>query len=115
MTEVNYVAVAARAWAAVDPLERWVNAAADGPTPLEETITEYLAGHDPFPADFGVEARWDEAWEPAVVIERTGLDEWLVEFDDGGQAWRDHHELRPKQKLPTRADPASPSESGSLR
>lgn len=30
------------------------------------------------------------------MIERTGPDEWLVEFDDGGQAWRDHHELRPR-------------------
>jgi len=27
------------------------------------------------------------------VIERTAVDEWTVEFDDGEQVWRDHHEL----------------------
>ena len=30
------------------------------------------------------------------MIERTAVDEWTVDFDDGEQAWRDHHELRPR-------------------
>ena len=93
-TEVTFVAAAARAWAASDPWERWVNTA-EGRTPLEETIGEYLALHDPFPAGSGVAVWQGGGWEVAFVIERTGLDEWLVEFGDGAQAWRDHHELRP--------------------
>ena len=34
-------------------------------------------------------------WESALVVERTAVDEWTVEFADGEQVWRDHHELRP--------------------
>ncbi len=28
-------------------------------------------------------------------LKRVGVDEWTVEYKDGEQAWRDHHELRP--------------------
>lgn len=89
------MAAAARKWAAADPLERWVNAATDGHTPLEETIAEYLGCHDPFPAGSEVEVWHSEGWEPAIIVERTDVDEWTVQFADGTQAWRDHHELRP--------------------
>ena len=32
--------------------------------------------------------RDETGWDRATIIERTGLDEWTVEYDDGGQAWR---------------------------
>lgn len=88
------MAAAALRWAAGDSWERWVNAA-NGRTPLEDTIQEYLICHDPFPAESEVEVLASGDWAPAVVVERTGVDEWLVELGDGAQAWRDHHELRP--------------------
>ena len=99
-SEINYVVAAAQQWAARDPLEQWVNAAPQGgKTPLEETVQEYLGSHNPFPDESVVDVlRRDETgWDQATIIERTGLDEWTVEYDDGEQAWRDHHELRPHQ------------------
>ena len=95
--ETNYVAGLASRWAGTDPMEQWVNAAPEGGrTPLEETIREYLGSHNPFPDESAVEVlRGDESgWEQAVIVERVGVDEWTVEYKDGEQAWRDHHELR---------------------
>lgn len=97
-SEANYVAAAAEQWAATDPLEQWVNAAPQGgKTPLEETIQEYLGKHNPFPDDSRVDVlrRDGTGWDHATIVERTAVDEWAVEYDDGEQAWRDHHELRP--------------------
>lgn len=97
-TEANYVAGLALRWAREDPLEQWVNAApAGGTTPLAETISEYLGDHNPFPDGTRIDVlrRDGDGWEPATVVERTAVDEWTVEYDDGEQAWRDHHELRP--------------------
>ena len=94
----SYVAGLAIEWAANDPLERWVNAAPDGPGPLEDTISEYLGSHNPFPDELRVDVLARDATAvllPATIVERTALDEWTVEFDDGEQVWRDHHELRP--------------------
>ncbi|MEJ1195094.1 tudor domain-containing protein [Pseudarthrobacter sp. CCNWLW207] len=96
--QANHVAGLALGWAATDALEQWVNAAPEGgQTPLEETISEYLGGHNPFPEESAVEVlRRDGAgWDQAVIVERVGVDEWTVEYEDGEQAWRDHHELRP--------------------
>lgn len=61
------------------------------------TIREYLGSHDSFPDEIAVEVlRGDgSTWEQAVIVERVGVDEWTVEYEDGEQAWRDHHELRP--------------------
>lgn len=97
MTQPNYVEQAAASWAANDPLERWVDAAPDGPSSIEETVGEYLGSQNPFPDCTMVEVldRDGKGWTPATVIERTAVDEWTVEFDDGEQVWRDHHELRP--------------------
>lgn len=97
-TEANYVAGLAIRWARTDPMEQRVNAAPDGGrTPLEETIREYLGSHNPFPDESAVEVFRGEGstWEQAVMVERVGVDEWTVEYEDGEQAWRDHHELRP--------------------
>jgi hypothetical protein len=94
----SYVAAGAIEWAANDPMERWVNAAPDGPGPLEDTIREYLGSHNPFPDELRVDALGRDAaksWVPATIVERTALDEWTVEYDDGEQVWRDHRELRP--------------------
>ncbi|GAB3868628.1 hypothetical protein GCM10028801_44900 [Nocardioides maradonensis] len=95
--EPNYVEQAAAAWAATDPLERWVDAAPDGPSPIEDTVGEYLGNHNPFPDGMAVdvEVRGGQAWEPAVIVERVGVDEWTVQYEDGKQGWRDHSELRP--------------------
>lgn len=96
--EDNYVAGLAAEWASTDPLEQWVNAAPHGgPTPIDETVREYLGDHNPFPDETAVEVlRHDQStWDPAVIVERVGVDEWTVEYNDGEQAWRSHHELRP--------------------
>ncbi|MCB0906929.1 MAG: hypothetical protein KDB63_07415 [Nocardioidaceae bacterium] len=95
--EPNYVEQKAAQWAATDPLERWVDAAPDGPSSIEETVGEYLGSHNPFPDGTRVDVlgRDGQGWTPATVIQRTAADEWTIEFDDGEQAWRDHHELRP--------------------
>jgi hypothetical protein len=96
--EANYVAGLAVRWARTDPMEQWVNAAPEGGrTPLDETISEYLGSHNPFPDESAVEVLNQEGstWEQAVIVERVGVDEWTVEYADGEQAWRDHHELRP--------------------
>ena len=95
--ETNYVAGLAMRWAETNPMEQWINTAPDGGrTPLNETILEYLGGHNPFPDESAVEVlrRGGPIWEPAFIIERVGVDEWTVEYPDGEQAWRDHHELR---------------------
>ncbi|MBB3045729.1 tudor domain-containing protein [Nocardioides soli] len=97
-TAPSYVAALAIEWAASDPLERWVSAAPDGPGPLRDTISEYLGGHNPFPDGLRVDVQGrDDAdsWVPGTIVERTAVDEWTVEFDDGEQVWRDHQELRP--------------------
>lgn len=96
--ETNYTAGLAMRWAETDPLEQWVNAAPEGErTPLAETVREYLGSHNPFSDESAVEVLRQEGsiWEPAVIVERTSVDEWTVEYEDGEQAWRDHHELRP--------------------
>lgn len=98
-TEANYVAGLALRWAQSDPLEQWVNAAPQGgTTPLEETISEYLGGHNPFPDELRVDVQDRDdpgTWVPGTIVERTAVDEWTVEYDDGEQVWRDHQELRP--------------------
>lgn len=106
-TEANYVAGLALRWARADPMEQWVNAAPQGgTTPLEETISEYLGAQNPFPDSSRVEVLGGlhrdapTVWVPATIVERTAVDEWTVEFDDGDQAWRDHHELRPYPRTP---------------
>ena len=83
--------------ARTDPMEQWVNAAPEGGrTPLEETIREYLGSHNPFPDEIAVEVlRGDGSTWDHVIAERVGVDEWTVEYGEGKQAWRDHHELRP--------------------
>ena len=95
--QTNYVEQVAGEWAANDPLERWVNAAPDGPSPLKDTVAEYLGAHNPFPDATSVDVldRDGHGWTRARVVERTATDEWTVEFDDGERVWRDHHELRP--------------------
>ncbi len=88
----------AQTWAAVDPLQRYVDDAPDGPTPLDELVAEYLADHDPYPVGTRVWAeRLTGEWEPAEIVERIANDEWTVQFDDG-TAWRGHVELRPYAK-----------------
>lgn len=106
-TEANYVAGLALRWARTDELEQWVNAAPQGgPTPLEESVTEYLGSHNPFADGSRVEVLGGlhrdapTAWVPATIVERTSPDEWTVQFDDGDRAWRDHHELRPYSRNP---------------
>jgi hypothetical protein len=102
-TEDNYVAGLAAQWASTDPLERWVNAAPHGgTTPIDETVREYLGDHNPFPDETAVEMlRHDHStWDPAVIVERVGVDEWTVEYADGEQAWRSHQELRPASASP---------------
>lgn len=93
----SHVAALAIEWAANDPLQRWVNAAPDGPGSLQDTISEYLGSHNPFPDELRVDvlARDEASWVPATIVERTAVDEWTVEYDDGEQVWRDHQELRP--------------------
>ncbi|MGC5168690.1 tudor domain-containing protein [Luteimicrobium sp. DT211] len=88
----------AQAWGALDPLQRYVDAAPDGPMPVDELVREYLDSHDPYPAGTRVSTRGLGAaaeWEPATILDRPGSDEWTVEFDDGATAWRDHTEIRP--------------------
>ena len=97
-TEANYVEALALDWARTDPWEQWINSAPKGErTPLDETVREYLGSHNPFPDDSAVEVqrRDGPGWDHAVIVERVGVDEWTVEYDDGARAWRDHHELRP--------------------
>lgn len=94
----SYVASLAIEWAANNPLQRWVNAASDGPGPLKDTVGEYLGDHNPFPDESRVDVLDGDAaaWVPATIVERTAVDEWTVEYDDGNRAWRDHQELRPR-------------------
>lgn len=97
-TEDSYVAGLAAHWASTDPLEQWVNAAPHGDrTSMEETVREYLGNHNPFPDETAVEVLRSDGstWDPAVILERVGVEEWTVEYDDGEQAWRSHQELRP--------------------
>ncbi len=99
----SHVAALAIEWAANDSLERWVNSAPNGPGPLGDTIGEYLGSHNPFPDESRVDVQdRDDAdtWVPATIVERTAIDEWTVEYDDGEQAWRDHRELRPHSPRP---------------
>jgi hypothetical protein len=97
ISDVNYVAGEALRWARQDPVEHWINAGPGDKTPIEETVREYLDQHNPFPDDIRVEVlRLDETgWDQATILERTGLDEWVVGYDDGQQACSDHHALRP--------------------
>lgn len=97
-TQVTWVAGQALRWAKGDAWEQWVNAAADGPSSVAETVLAYLEHHDPFPADSAVEVlrRDGDGWEPATVVERTDRNEWMIEYDDGMSAWRDQSELRPR-------------------
>ncbi len=98
----DYVVTLAIAWATRDPLERWV---LGGPQPLNlrpdeirEVVHDYLAEHDPFPAGTVVDVApsdgGDDTWSTAIVLERTHLDEWTVEYDDGFRVWRSSSELR---------------------
>jgi hypothetical protein len=96
--EEDYVAGLAAHWARTEPLEQWVNAApGGGTTSIDETVREYLGTHNPFPDETPVEVLRNDSssWDRAVIVERVGVDEWTVEYDDGGQAWRSHQELRP--------------------
>lgn len=102
----TYVAGLAAAWAATDPAQRWIYDAPDSPASAEgltadtidsDTIADYLTHHNPFPDDSTCEVASRDVtgqWEPAEVIERVGTDEWIVEYPDGFQGFRDTSELR---------------------
>lgn len=97
-SEANYVAAAAQQWAGTDPLEQWVNAAPQGarlrsrrpPRSTSARIT---------PSPTTPVSTSSAGPEPAGTTPQSSngpaVDEWTVEYDDGEQAWRDHHELRP--------------------
>lgn len=103
MSEINYVTQQAQQWARQDPWQQWISEAPDaaGRVPLDdELIRDYLGNNNPFPDGSTVDVASREedgsAWETAVVRERIGTDEWLVEYtDDGYEGYRDHRELRP--------------------
>lgn len=69
---------------------------------MRPSVREYLGDHNPFPDETAVEVlRHDRStWDPAVIVERVGVDEWTVEYADGEQAWRSHLELRPASVSP---------------
>jgi hypothetical protein len=106
----SYVAGEAVRWAQVDSMEQWINKAPDGPSPLRETISAYLEHTNPFPDGMEVEVLNSRggSWQPGVIVERVGADEWTVEYGDGDQVWRDHQELRPVPVTTPRLVPASP-------
>ena len=90
----------AQAWAAVEPLERWIDAAPVGGRPITELVRDYLAAVNPYPdgtrVHVVVERDPEEAWGPGVIAQRTALDEWSVDALDGTWiGFRDHTEIRP--------------------
>src|SRR3546814_14123941 len=76
----SHVAALAIEWAANDPLQRWVNAAPDGPGSLQDTNSEYLGSHNPFPAEPRVDvmARRRTTWGPATTRQPPDPAEGLV-------------------------------------
>ncbi|MEV0952523.1 hypothetical protein [Promicromonospora sp. NPDC050249] len=95
---VNYVGELARAWALIEPMQQWVDAAPGGPRPPEELVQDFLQREDPYPAGTAVfAARWRPGqWGVAVIIARVDDDEWAVEFLDHWEiVFRDHVELCP--------------------
>lgn len=97
MTRSEVLALA-RAYAGAEPLQRWVDAAKDGPRPDDEVIADYLADVNPYPDETEVDLLDPESgeWRPAVIAERTDANEWAVEFDDEdlGWKWADYTEIR---------------------
>ncbi len=90
----------AQAWAAVEPLERWIDAAPAGSRPVAELVRDYLAAANPYPdgtrVHVVVERDPDELWRPGVIAQRTAVDEWSVDSIDGTWiGFRDHTEIRP--------------------
>ena len=110
----TYVAGLAARWAATNPGQQWIHQAPDSPVQAEEltadtispeSISDYLDRHNPFPDGSRVEVAtrndagdWksvvDGVWEPAEILERVAPDEWIVEYPDGEQGFRDPSELR---------------------
>lgn len=97
----DYVERLALAWAAADPIQRWVIGgewedltASD----RRDLIDDYLGRANPFPDEMDVVTRGiddDGHEEHAVIVERVDRNEWVVRFDDDAEAWRGHTELRP--------------------
>lgn len=98
----NHVARLAAEWAAQDGIQQWILAApgddADGSL-LREVVLDYLAVHNPFPPGSSVlvDARGRFPAETGVVVERVAADEWVVDLEAYGWAYRDASELRPER------------------
>src|SRR3546814_18965820 len=93
----SHVAALAIEWAANDPLQRWVNAAPDGPGSLQDTISEYLGSHNPFPDELRVDvlSRDEARWVPATTVSRPAVNECTVTYEDRDRVCRAHPEPRP--------------------
>lgn len=106
-THPTHVEALALAWADQDGLESWMLAAPDArpisPELLRDIVGDYLDQHNPFPDELSVEvmSRETDGWDHGIIVERTDRNEWIVEYDDGLQAWRDQGELRPSQGTQT--------------
>lgn len=120
----TYVAGLAAQWAATDSDQQWIHQAPDSPARAEEltadtispeSISDYLSCHNPFPDGSRVEVAtrgdagdWksvvDGAWEPAEIVERVAQDEWIVEYPDSEQGFRDPSELRAPHAAEMRED-----------
>jgi hypothetical protein len=95
---VNYVVELARAWALLEPMQRWVDAAPGGPRLPEELVQDFLRREDPYPVGTAVfAARWRPGqWGIGVITARVDDDEWAVEYLDHRETvFRDHAELCP--------------------
>jgi hypothetical protein len=95
---VNYVGELAQAWALLDPMQRWVDAAPGGPRLPEELVQDFLQREDPYPVGTAVfAARWRPGqWGIGMITARVDDDEWAVEFlDHRDVVFRDHAELCP--------------------
>lgn len=95
---IEYVAVLAQTWAAVEPRQQWIDLGPTEPRTIEALVNDFLVANDPYPAGTAVfAARWKpNQWGLAQVTSRTDLDEWTVVFLDGsGKVLRDHVELCP--------------------
>jgi hypothetical protein len=95
---VNYVGELARAWALLEPMQRWVDAGPGGPRPPDELVQDFLQREDPYPAGTAVfAARWRPGqWGVGMITARVDDDEWAVEYlDHRDVVLRDHTELVP--------------------
>lgn len=95
---VNYVGGLARAWALLEPVQRWVDAGPDGQWPPEELVQDFLRREDPYPVGTAVfAARWRPGqWGVGMITARVDDDEWAVEYLDHREiVFRDHVELCP--------------------